>query len=148
MLFAAGLNAQETNPLGTQLTPADAGKEAPSIVTTKFNSEFPNTKAMWRNIGENYSAEFVNSGTNLKKTLIYDSFGNKLYSEAEIAPGDFPKSISTWHRNHDPETKYAVYIHEQTGSEPWYYSVQKTDTVRFDKNGQVRRTNNLGGPTK
>jgi hypothetical protein len=149
LLFAAaGLHAQETNPLGTQLTPADAGKEAPSIVTNKFNSEFPNTKATWRNTGDNYSAEFTASGTNLKKTVVYDSFGNKLYNESEIAPGDYPKSISTWHRNHDPETKYAVYLHEQTGSEPWYYSIQKADTVRFDRSGHIQRSNNLSDPAK
>ena len=40
LFLTTGLNAQENNPVGTQVTPAGPGTEAPSIVISKFNSEF------------------------------------------------------------------------------------------------------------
>src|SRR4051812_40576124 len=79
------LTAQSpATPLGQQVTPVNPAFEAPAIVTSKFNTEYPNSMATWSKTGDYFAAEFPDKTTQTKKVVVYDSFGNLQYSRSEL----------------------------------------------------------------
>ncbi len=138
VLFSCSLFAQSpSTPLGTQVTPVTAGFEAPAIVTSKFTTEFPNSNPSWSMSGENYAAEILDGTTQLKKIIVYDSFGNQLYTSSENGPGTYPKPIMNYFKKNFPENKYQIWSLQKKDSVTAYYSIQNKDTLWFDSKGNV-----------
>ncbi len=135
-IFCLTVCAQSpSTPLGTQVTPVNTGFVAPAIVTSKFTTEFPNSDPSWSMAGENYAAEILDGSTQLKRIVIYDSFGNKLLTSSESAPGSYPKPIGNYFKKNYPDNKYQIWAIQKKDSISGFYSLQNKDTLWFDKEG-------------
>ena len=136
--FYFTVNAQSpTTPLGTQVTPVTAGFEAPAIVTSKFTTEFPNSNPTWSKLGDDYMAEILDGATQLKKIIVYDSFGNLLYTSSETASYSYPKSISNYLKKKYPDSVFQVWALQKKDSVTGYYSFLNKDTLWFDNAGRL-----------
>ena len=71
LLTAFGINtlvAQTNTATGMQVT--QPGIDAPSIVTNKFNTNYPNTSANWTMDNDNYSAQYKDKTTNTGRNIV------------------------------------------------------------------------------
>lgn len=138
ILLMADLSAQSpATPLGTQVTPVSPGYEAPAVVIEKFNASNPTVTESWKKEGDNYSATYIDPKTNMAHVILFDSYGNVLHANEQLADKAYPKAIGEFYKNNFPDEKYEIWLRkDKKGHKELYYSVRNSDTLRFDKNGR------------
>ena len=110
----------------------------PDIITDRFNSQFPSTKAVWNTDGENFFAEFIDLGTRKASIIVYDKNGHVIRFEKEMDDISCPPRISNFHSENFPSEKYIVWRCEDNNGARSYYSKCNTTTIWFDENGNYR----------
>src|SRR5215213_6209966 len=75
--------AQEGKTPGTGNLPTTPG-QVPTLVTEKFNHEFPGVSGNWSMDGDNYKVEFVDPVSHLGHVIIYDRNGEVIRRESEL----------------------------------------------------------------
>ncbi len=141
LLTAFGINtlvAQTNTATGMQVT--QPGIDAPSIVTNKFNTNYPNTSANWTMDNDNYSAQYKDKTTNTGRNIVYDRNGNIIHSDIELEYNSYPPNITNYYKQNYPNEKYGVWSTEDNAGNITYYSKGKS-TYWFDKDGKYTPNN-------
>ncbi|MES2762262.1 MAG: hypothetical protein V4677_08645 [Bacteroidota bacterium] len=117
-----------------------SGVNTPLIVTTKFNTEHPNTTALWQTDGEYFSAQYRDTPTNMSRIIVYDAYGNLVRIEKEVDKTIYPDNINLYYSENYPTENYTVWSCEDVHGNLNYYSVRKSGTLLFDKTGNYLST--------
>lgn len=126
------LVAQTNTPVGSEVN----GANPPTIVTSKFQTDYPNINAKWIADGDNFSAEYRNQNTNMGTNVIYDRYGNMVSTNIETNKDEYPNLIGDYYIKNHPNEEYKIWSSEDSKGNKTYYSKGKSRTIWFDKDGK------------
>ena len=114
------------------------GVTPPSTISNKFNTENPNMNAKWQMDGDNYSAEYMDNNTNVRKNVVYDNNGSILRTDEEMNSDgmNYPPGIGDYHNKNYPNEGYKVWSTDDGKGNKWFYTKRKNGTTWFDKDGK------------
>lgn len=114
------------------------GITPPSNISDKFNSENSGMNATWHMDGENYSAEYMDTKSNMGKNVVYDRSGNIVRTDDEMSADgmNYPSSIGDYHNKNFPNEGYKVWSTDDGKGNKWFYTKRKNGTTWFDKDGK------------
>lgn len=126
------MSAQTNTPVGVD----ENGINPPTTVSTKFQTDYPNINATWVMNGDNYSAEYKDVNTNMKKSIIYDTNGNIVSNNNEIGIGNYPGAIGDYYTKNYPKDIFTVWSSDDGSGNKSYYAKGKENILWFDKDGK------------
>jgi len=109
--------------------------EVPAVVKEGFKKSFPNLNAEeWEKEGLNFEAEFDQN--KIETSALFDTTGNLLETEVEIAVKELPKNVIDYFSKNMPgkKIKEASKITDSKGSISYEAEVNKEDYI-FDSTG-------------
>ncbi len=114
------------------------GVTPPSTISDKFNTENPDMNANWHMDGDNYSAEYIDKNTNMRRNVVYDNNGGIIRTDNEMnADGlNYPPGIGDYHNKNFPNEGYKVWSTDDGKGNKWFYTKRKNGTTWFDKDGK------------
>ena len=145
VVFSLGtLSAQNTPPPSdARSTPATTAKPTqvpPAAVSTRFSTDYPNTKATWSTTTTGYRSEYIDPNTKMYRANVYDANGNPVGMEKEIAKGEYPTTINTYYSTTFPNEQYRVWTRDENGKKV-YFVARPNETIYFDDKGNYTRKN-------
>lgn len=115
------------------------GVQTPSLISNHFGIDYPNNNAIWYQDGSNYRAEYIDSKTNLGRSVTYNKNGVRIGTEEQLSSGSFPSGISDYYTKKYPnETDYQVWSSNDGLGNITYYTNRKSETLWFDKTGKYK----------
>lgn len=139
ILLGMRVAVAQTNTNKNAISPStqnpNSGINTPLIVTTKFNTEHPNTTALWQRDGDNYAAEYRDIKNNSTMIITYDAYGNLVRTETEVDKTGYPENINEYYKENYPTENFKVWSCEDEHGGLSYYSKRTFGTLLFDKNG-------------
>ncbi len=126
--------AQEGKTPAGDKTPATAG-QVPSLVTERFNREYPGISGNWSTDGENFKVEFVDPQSHLGHIIVYDRNGEVVRRESELDGPKNPGAINDYYKKNYPGEEPRTWSVEEKNGDVSYYTRRKDQIVRFNKEG-------------
>lgn len=114
--------------------------DPPQAVITKFGTDFPGMNAQWEMHGNNYTAQYTDSKTNMGRRVVYDRNGNVLSTDAQLDKSMHPSSITDYYKKNYPNDNYDIWSSEDGNGNVTYYSKRGDNVLLFDKHGKYRST--------
>jgi hypothetical protein len=135
VLFAiASLTAQtDTAKKGM---PVPDGIAAPSSISNKFSTDYPEAAPAWVMDGPNYKAEYRDKKTNKGKAIVYDGNGNIIRNDNELDRSNYPAGVSDFYLTNYPNEEPQVWVTEDEMGNRLYYIKRKSEVIWLDKDGK------------
>jgi hypothetical protein len=125
-----GLASNNINVTGTDLV------DAPEPATRRFNSDYPNEVANWRQIGDNYEACYTDSKTKLKRAIVYDTKGNVIRQDNELDYVDIPYGVTNYYSANTKKENLHVCEALTEKGDKVYVAKMNGKTDYFDKDAK------------
>jgi hypothetical protein len=117
----------------------NSGVQTPSLITNHFNVDYPNNTATWYQDGSNYRGEYIDSKTNVGRSVIYDKNGVRIGTEEQLSTGAYPSAISEYYTKKYPnEPDYQIWSSNDGLGNTMYYTNRNSETLWFDKTGKYK----------
>lgn len=112
----------------------------PTVVTNKFNTDYPNTSATWDRDGSNYRAQYMDAKNDRWSAAVYDRNGNLMYREWQMGANTYPVGISDYYTSTYPNETYNVWSSQDNSGDQSYYVTRSNEKIWFDKDGKVKKS--------
>ena len=87
---------------------------------------------------KNFRVSYIDPTTKLGRVIVYDKSGNVVRRENEVDNLVYPGSIKDYYNKNYPGESYQVWSSEDKNTgKPLYYSNGSTETIWFDKDGNM-----------
>jgi hypothetical protein len=127
-----------TVPTGVQLS-TNTNVDAPSIVTNRFNTDYPNVSPVWAGTENGFVATYTERNSNLGRTVMYDRYGNVIRKDTELDNTSYPVPIKKYYAKTYPGEAYSIWMRESGQGSQNYFVIHQNDTSWFDNNGTYLR---------
>ena len=133
LLAVTSLTAQTDTAKGM---PVPDGIAAPSSISNKFNTDYPEAAPSWVMDGPNYKAEYKDKKTNKGKAIVYDGNGNIIRNDNELDRSNYPAGVSDFYLTNYPNEEPQVWVTEDDMGNRLYYIKRKSEVIWLDKDGK------------
>lgn len=138
IVFTLGAHLMSAQSKGAEEIPVIDPSQVAAQVVQNFTRDNPGISATWRNDGDNYRANYLDPNTKLGRIIIYNKNGQVLRRENEVDQLKYPDPIKKYYDKNYPGEVYQVWDNEETpGSTTLYYTNRNTETIWFDKHGNL-----------
>ncbi len=116
--------------------PVPDGIAAPSSISNKFSTDYPEAAPAWVMDGPNYKAEYRDKKTNKGKAIVYDGNGNIIRNDNELDRSNYPAGVSDFYLTNYPNEEPQVWVTEDDMGNRLYYIKRKSEVIWLDKDGK------------
>jgi hypothetical protein len=112
------------------------GIAAPSSISNKFNTDYPDALPAWESDGTTYRAQYKDKITKRDRALVYDGNGNIIRTDNEMDRNAFPAGVSDYYKFNYPNEEPQVFVTEDNMGNRQYFIKRNSGMIWFDKNGK------------